>query len=141
MRFSCTTLFDITVTGITGHYKPARVPFLDRANNRIEDQAAWTRARNQQRNWETINQIIGLRTQITDSTLPSRSGLSWTFEFETETPGVYGTDDDPVSILLRDAQGVPMIVDLDNRSDLPAMMIVSGPSQNIWFAPAELNIS
>jgi len=141
MRFSCTTLFDITATGVTGHFKSARVPFLDRVGNNIEDMADWNRSRNQQRNWETVNQIIGMRTQISDSTVPVRTGTAWHFEFETETPGVYGTDDDPVAVLYSDADGVPMLIDLDNRRDIVAFVVTQGPEQNIWFGPVTLNNS
>ena len=49
MRFVVQTFFDITATGVTGHYKPARVPFRDHAGNVITDEADWGRARNQQR--------------------------------------------------------------------------------------------
>jgi hypothetical protein len=139
MRFCCTTLFDITVTGVTGHFKSARVPFQNRAGLTVTDVTDWNRSRNQQRNWETVNQIIGMRTQIVDSTLPARSGSSWSFEFETETPGVYGTPDDPVAVLYTDADGVPMIVDLDNHRELAPYMIVSGPEQNVWFSTVDIN--
>jgi hypothetical protein len=135
MRFSCTTQFDITATGVTGHYKSSRVPFQDRAGNAIRDIADWNRSRNQQRNWETVQQIISMRTQISDSTLPLHTGSGWTFEFETETPGVYGTDDAPMSILYLDADKVPMLIDLDNHSDLEPFVVVDGPKQNIWFNP------
>ena len=37
MRFSCTTLFDITATGVTGHFKSSRIPFEDRAGNTVPD--------------------------------------------------------------------------------------------------------
>ena len=140
MRFSCTTLFDITATGVTGYFKSSRVPFEDRAGNTIQDVADWNRSRNQQRNWETVNQIIGMRTQV-ESTTPQREGSSWSFEFETETPGVYGTDDDPVAVLYSDADGVPMLTDLDNRRDITAFVMTQGPEQNIWFVPVTLNNS
>jgi hypothetical protein len=139
MKFSCTTLFDITATGVTGHFKSSRVPFEDRAGNTIEDIAKWNRSRNQQRNWETVQQIISMRTQILESTVPSRTGSSWHFEFETETPGVYGTDDDPVAVLYSDAEGVPMLVDLDNYRDLAPFVITTGTEQNIWFSPITVN--
>jgi hypothetical protein len=139
MRFSCTTLFDITATGVTGHFKSSRVPFEDRVGNTVNDVADWNRSRNQQRNWETVQQIIGMRTQILQSTVPSRTGSSWHFEFETETPGVYGTDDDPVAVLNSDATGVPMLTDLDNHADLAPFMITSGPEQNIWFGTVAVN--
>jgi len=139
MKFSCTTGFDITATGVTGHFKLSRVPFEDRAGNTIEDIANWNRSRNQQRNWETVQQIISMRTQISESSVPQREGSTWHFEFETETPGVYGTDDDPVAVLYSDAEGVPMLVDLDNHRDLAPFVITSGHEQNIWFSAITVN--
>ena len=50
MKFICKTLFDITATGVTGHYKSSRVPFRDSTGNNIENETTWNRARNQQRN-------------------------------------------------------------------------------------------
>ena len=64
MKYAVQTFFDITATGITGHFKPAKIPFRDAAGNTITDLESWTRSRNQQRNWETITQILGLRTQL-----------------------------------------------------------------------------
>jgi hypothetical protein len=56
------------------------------------------------------------------------------FEFETEISGVFGPDSDPTQILRTDAEGVPMILDLDNRSDLVPLLRTHGTEQNIWFA-------
>lgn len=141
MRYMCQTLFDITATGVTGHFRATRVPFQDRASNHITDQQSWERSRNKQRNWETLTQILGLRTQLFDITEPVRdmSGTNWMFEFETEQQGVFGDDTDPVSVLRQDADGVPMLLDLDNRSDLMPMLRTSGPHQNIWFAAIPIN--
>ena len=50
MKYACQTLFDITATGVTGHYKSARIPFLDRAGQTIKNEESWNRSRNQQRN-------------------------------------------------------------------------------------------
>ena len=132
----CQTLFDITDTGVTGHFRNTRVPFQDRAGQVIVDQSTWNRSRNQQRNWETLTQILGLRTQLFDITQPVRdtSGTSWMFEFETEQEGVFGDLVDPVSVLRADADGVPMLLDLDNRRDLMPILKTQGPEQNIWFA-------
>ena len=138
MRYACQTLFDITATGVTGHFKTTRIPFMDQAGQPVTDQATWNRSRNQQRNWETITQILGLRTQLFDMTRPVQDtgGTSWMFEFETETSGTFGPDSDPTQILRQDADGVPMLLDLDNRSDLLPMLRTHGPEQNIWFAVA-----
>jgi len=140
MRYACTTLFDITPTGITGHFKSTRIPFEDRAGHIIDSVTAWNTARNQQRNWETLTQIIGMRTQIFNMSEPEQlPGLTWRFEFETEAEGVYGDSLDPVSVLRSDAQGVPMLLDLGNRSDLAPMLITEGSEQNIWFELVSIN--
>ena len=70
MRFACQTLFDITATGTTGHCKSVRMPYSDAAGQVIRDQVTWNRSRNQQRNWETLQQILSLRTQIMQITVP-----------------------------------------------------------------------
>ena len=136
MRYMCQTLFDITATGVTGHFKTTRVPYVDQAGQEIVDQATWNRSRNQQRNWETLTQILGLRTQLFDLTRPVRDqgATSWMFEFESDRDGVFGPDSDPTQILRTDADGVPMLLDLDNRADLLPVLRTHGLQQNIWFA-------
>jgi hypothetical protein len=133
MKYGCRTRFDITNTGVTGHYKSSRVPFRDLSGKEILDESSWNRARNQQRNWETLTQLIGLRAQISDSTLPTRTGNNWTFEFSVETADVYGTAEDATAILRGDSEGVPMLIDLENEPGIDPVLIVAGDQQNIWF--------
>ena len=133
MKFICKTFFDITATGVTGHYKSSRIPFYDLAGNNIENEISWNRARNQQRNLETIIQLIGLRTQISELQSPKRDGNVWRFEFEAETPYAFGSPDNPTELLLSDSAGVPMLMGLGNIEDLEPLLVVSGASQNIWF--------
>jgi len=141
MKFACQTLFDITATGITGHCKTSRMPFQDRAGQIIQDEASWNRSRNQQRNWETLTQILSLRTQLFDLTEPiqDQTGSRWMFEFETESDGIYGSNLDPVSVLRSDAAGVPMLRELNNNPDIETVLVTAGPRQNIWFAPISIN--
>lgn len=139
MRFICRTFFDITATGVTGHAKSARLPFQDRIGRTITDYNVWNYARNQQRNWETITQIISMRTQMFELTDPAQKNRVWTFEFETETDGVFGDNSDPTQILRADSNGVPMIVELGNRENLLSVLITTGPDQNIWFDPISIN--
>jgi len=141
MKYACQTRFDITATGVTGHCKMSRMPFKDRAGQEIHDEESWNRSRNQQRNWETVTQILSLRTQLFALTDPvlDVTGTRWMFEFETETDGVYGPESDPTQILRKDAQGVPMLCDLGNDSDLESYLVTDGPRQNIWFAPVSIN--
>ena len=127
MRYSCSTLFDITATGVTGNFK----------SSGFEDPTKWNRARNQQRNWETLLQLIGMRTQLYNVTAPARHGDRWSFEFEVETPGAFGPEENPVAILCNDAIGVPMLIDLDNIAALDSRLI---PDYNIWFATININI-
>lgn len=137
----CQTLFDITATGVTGHCKSSRMPFTDHAGQMIHDEVTWNRSRNQQRNWETITQILSLRTQLFGLSNPVQdtTGTRWMFEFETETDGIYGSEVDPTQVLRADAEGVPMLRNLDNDPDIDTVLITSGTRQNIWFAPVSIN--
>jgi len=42
-------------------------------------------------------------------------------------------------VLYSDADGVPMLTDLDNRRELASVVVTSGPRQNIWFSPITVN--
>ena len=141
MKYCCQTMFDITATGVTGHCKMSRMPFKDSSGQTIHDMVTWNRSRNQQRNWETITQILSLRTQLFNITEPiqDQTGTRWMFEFETESDGIYGSDSDPVSVLRLDAAGVPMLRELNNDPDIDTVLITEGPRQNIWFAPISIN--
>jgi hypothetical protein len=143
MKYAVQTFFDITATGITGHYKPSRVPFRDQSGNLILDAESWNRARNQQRNWETLTQILGLRTQLFRLTYPMTDSFnrSWMFEFETETDNIYGTNDDLTRVLRSDSEGVPMLLGLNNRPEMQPWLVTQGAEQNIWFAPVDINTS
>jgi hypothetical protein len=139
IKVECVTKFDITCTGVVGHYKSSRVPFEDRAGHKIIDQESWDRSRNQQRNWETLTQLISLRTQVFDISDPMEEKSFWRFEFSTETPDAFGTADDPVRILREDSNLVPMLRELDNDPDVEPMLITYGPKQNIWFRIISIN--
>ena len=133
MRFKCRTYFDITATGITGHYKASRVPFHDRTSHLIENEASWNRARNQQRNWETLTQLIGMRTQINFLEDPTKQKDIWQFEFEVDAPAIFGSESNPVELLLADADGVPMLTGLGERKRILEILVVDGTNQNVWF--------
>lgn len=134
MRFFCKTLFDITATGVTGHYKSSRIPFKDLAGTDITNELTWNRSRNQQRNLETLTQLIGLRTQIAKLSLPIKLEQMWSFEFEVDAPYVFGPVENSTEMLLSDCNNVPMLVNLENKSDLTPYLIVTGNVQNIWFS-------
>jgi hypothetical protein len=140
MQIRCCTTFDISQTGITGHYRPSQIPFNDRAGNKIVDPVSWERSRNQQRNLETITQILQLRTQIFDVTTPTIQHDRWMFEFSVEFNGIYQQNQDVFGILKQDCDGVPMLVGLDEKYMLTPLLTVDGSQQNIWFDLIMVNI-
>ena len=130
IRIKVRTQFDITATGVIGHFKNARPPYLD-----IN---VWNRARNQQRNWETLTQLINLRTQIVSMTDPEFRNNQWSFEFESES-NVWDDGTDPVAVLKQDAMGVPMLRELDNLPNISETLVTTGSTQNIWFELIPIN--
>ncbi len=119
LRVKVKTKFDCTATGVTGHFRDGN-----------PDQ--WHRRRNQQRNYETLTQIIGLFTQPQNLSLPvydSNLGI-WSFEFETEFEGIFRTGTDELGVLNQSCVGTPMITGLNEHGDLAATLV---PDQNIWF--------
>lgn len=134
-RIHCRTLFDITATGVRSHYKESRIPFHDDTGRVIEDQQSWTRSRNQQRNWETINQLISLRTLPENISIPIIDAVnhSWQFEFDVVNIESISLNDNLVGGLLRDCVGVPMILGLTEKSEIGNILTTMGPDANVWF--------
>lgn len=134
-RIHCCTLFDITATGVRSHYKESRIPFHDDVGRIIEDQLSWMRSRNQQRNWETINQLISLRTLPENISTPicNTGTMTWEFEFDVVNIESISLNDNLVGGLLRDCVGVPMILGLTEKSEIGNILTTTGPETNIWF--------
>jgi len=119
-RYKCYTLFDITDKG----------------------------TRSETRNWNTLVQVISLRTQPFIIEFPTfeianlknfrfgkdYKGIAkvWSFEFEVDHPDLFVVDDDPVANLLSDSSLVPLI-DSTNFILPPKCLITSGYSCNIYF--------
>ena len=136
MKIQCQTLFDITATGVTGHIKPGRMPFVDQAGHRITDTTEWNRSRNQQRNWETVTQLISLRTQVNNLIAPVKINDRWQFEFEVDNENLFSTDTDPLAILKEDCTGVPMLTGLN---ELVVDNVFLAVDKNIWFTIVPIN--
>jgi len=134
MRIRCITTFDITATGVRSNFNANRIPFQDDTGAVIDSMAAWTRSRNQQRNWETINQLISLRClpeAITIPTQDSRDGVeTWQFEFEVLDVNMICQQHNDLALLKRDCAGIPMITGL---SETPAQIAYLDPDHNIVF--------
>ncbi len=130
MRVRCVTLFDITATGVKSHFNISRMPFEDDAGRSISTLQEWNHSRNQQRNWETVNQVISLRTLPEDITVPVNQDNRWSFEFTVENPSTVEMAGDPVGVLIRDCQDVPMLTGLGENTDIGVCL---SPGNNIFF--------
>jgi len=142
MKIQCRTLFDCSFTGVTGNFRPSEIPFVDRTGQKIQNQQDWNHSRNQQRNWETLLQIISLRTQPMDITVPIKQNNTWEFEFKSESLGVFEVhgNPDPLAGLKIDCEGVPMMLNLNEQPQLAPTITTTGQDQNIWFTPINIEL-
>lgn len=125
------TLVDITNTGVT----------RDRGTQELE--------RNQQRNWETVIQCIGLRAQpmgliqqVNDGSLDNYefgemytgNHRVWSFAFTVEHESVFQKNDDPLHYLNESFDQVPVITYLNETAKfmLPIFW-TAGAIKNIYF--------
>jgi hypothetical protein len=144
------TLFDLTKTGVLRGYSPSILGLKDSAGQIINTEADWQRSRNQQRNWETIIQLLCLRSQPTahdpvrldnqllsqfefDPVYGERSSV-WTVTFSVETAEVYASNKDSVALLKTDFDRIPMIANLTETSTIdPAIIVTNIPGRNTTF--------
>lgn len=134
MKIHCRTLFDCTHTGVTGSFRPSNLPFQDQANQNIDSAKAWERSRNQQRNYETLMQLFGLRTQPMNVSVPQQIDGAWEFTFESESDGVFASGQDDLAALRSDCEGVPMTLGLSETVSTVPKLTTQGSQQNIWFS-------
>lgn len=112
-RIKCYTLFDITKTNITSRTKP---------DDGVEN---WLHKRNTQCNFDTILQIVSLRSQPEVTKEPYKVEIEfdnfgslykekhvipcWVFEFEVQHSSVFDNGSDELGALYIDCDNVPMI--------------------------------
>lgn len=134
------TLVDITRTGVTHN----------RADNEHQ--------RNQQRNWETVLQCMGLRTQPLDIQGPKSIEMFidedtfgemyqgkqkvWCWTFYADRNGTWATNNDDLALLHQDFNEVPIIQGLDEtaRFILP-IFYTSGGIKNVFFKLGRLDLN
>ena len=133
VTIECSTAFDITPTAIRGRIHTLTLPITDALGNTITDLQQLNRARNQQRNFETLVQIISLRTLPERITDPQRHGSTWHFQFDVPHIESVAWGMDPVGALRYDADNVPMILGLDESPGTDARIHVYGQLSNCWF--------
>lgn len=135
MKVLCRTLFDCTRTGVTGNFRISQLPFHDRAGQAVLTFEHWTRSRNQQRNYETLLQIFGLRTQPQEITEPECKDHVWSFTFVSENDRVFSVDgnNDELAALKQDCHGIPMMLGLTEAPGTEPVLVCQDSNQNIWF--------
>lgn len=125
------TDFDITNTGVVRNYKEDKLP-KKVAGKVISTKEEWIKRRRQQANWETLVQIISLRTQpLNIRTTVNKD--DWTIEFDVEHVDVFSKDGDPLGLLKEDIGNVPLLTGLDEKKDLE-----NSETPNIRFEVYEL---
>ena len=134
MRVRCWTTFDITITGVKNNFNINRLPFTDQAGREIMTPEQWHHSRNQQRNWDTVNQLLSLRSlphSISASQLQDKGDVKiWEFEFLVDHEDALAEGDNVFGALEQDCQGVPMITGL---GETPGQTQVLDPGSNIGF--------
>jgi hypothetical protein len=114
---TCYTLFDITQTGILNRHRPTE-----------QDNTEWIHKRNTQCNFDTVLQVINLRSQPEITKIPKKSTIKfseftnfgylydedgeipcWSFEFIVTHGSVFNDGITELGALYDDCNDVPMI--------------------------------
>jgi len=141
---TCYTLFDITQTNVPNRQRPQ----VD------QDMQEWTYKRNTQSNFDTIQQVISLRSQPENVRKPRRNDIRfdeftqfgflfeqledetypcWSFDFTIQHPSVFNDGVDELGALYHDCDQVPMIKCRTEWEKLPAMLDSTDEFRNIYF--------
>jgi hypothetical protein len=145
-RIRCCTLFDITKTGIINRRPPS--------NGNAEQLATWEKTRNTQCNYDTILQVVSLRSQPENIADPVQeivvfddsfdmfgflfdneevAQLYWSFEFDITHKSVFDDGINKLGHLYSDCDGVPMIKVGTEWDKLPSFLDTSPELRNIYF--------
>lgn len=142
-RIASYTLFDITQTGVMNRSKP-----------NVDDIEEWIHRRNTQCNFDTLLQVISLRSQPEVIKFPIRLEMKeddfarfgflyehsedkpsycWRFEFEIHHSSVFENGITPLGSLYRDCEGVPMIQCKNHIDKMSTFLDVSDELKNVYF--------
>lgn len=143
-KLSCYTLFDITQTGVINRGRPGP----------DDDPDVWLHKRNTQCNFDTILQVISLRSQPEDIQTPKQIKIKfnefdnfgflfeqesdeeyncWTFDFTINHPSVFYDGVTELGYLYADCDQVPMIKTDTAWNKLPAFLDSTDELRNIYF--------
>ena len=88
---------------------------------------------NQQRNYTTFLQVLGLRSIYSIVQDPKFIEGEWTFCVDTDRSGVYELDGDPVGYLKQDLDMVPVVTGLDEvKPNKNKIIKISKPQPNTF---------
>jgi hypothetical protein len=142
-RIRCYTLFDITQTGVLNRSKPQG-----------NDMTNWLMRRNTQCNFDTLLQVISLRSQPEIIKVPHKIDLTeeyiskfgflysfnpdqveslWRFEFEVQHTSVFEDGIESFGSLYKDCEGVPMILLDGQNENIPKFLNSSPELRNVYF--------
>jgi hypothetical protein len=143
-KIRCYTLFNITKTGVSTRRTPGNLP--------QEKILEWEISRNKQCNFDTVLQVVSLRTQPEEITDPQQTQIDfaksenfgflfeqeepqhmWYFDFVIHYQNVYNDGIRELGYLFDDCDGVPMIKGLGEWEKLPDFLDSSPELRNIYF--------
>jgi hypothetical protein len=143
-RITCHTLFDITQTGVLNRSRPGD----------DQEMTEWIKKRNTQANFDTILQVISLRSQPEIVSMPKRADIKfdefdsfgflfqqlenetypcWKFSFDIHHHSVFNDGISELGALYNDCNGVPMIRCGTEWDKLPSFLDTSDELKNIYF--------
>lgn len=141
---TCYTLFDITQTGVINRNKPGSE----------DDPKIWLYKRNTQCNFDTILQVINLRSQPELLDKPEQIKIRfdefdnfgflfeqkenetypcWKFNFNIQHPSVFSDGINDLGFLYNDCDQVPMILCGTEWNKLPNFLDTTPELRNIYF--------
>ena len=137
--FEVYSLIDITATGLVAPYNSKFKQIIDDSDAVINNERTWNKSRNKQRNWETVVQVLGLRSlpNILATPVTVFDNLSnyefgsdyvgkeniWVFRFTTEQTGLFTGINGPTELLDLDLHQVPITTNLDETVDITPAII------------------
>lgn len=142
-RIACYTLFDITRTGVLNRAKPG---------DDIIDINEWYNKRSTQCNFDTILQVISLRSQPDVVSEPKQLEITldkntkfgkklldnkihtvWTFDFEVHHSSVFEDGIVDLGYLYKDCEHVPMIITNTTKISVNSKLEIDDQNRNIYF--------
>jgi hypothetical protein len=140
---TCYTLFDITQTNVPNRHRPE-------VDKEVDE---WRYKRNTQSNFDTIQQVISLRSQPELLRKPKKELIRfneftefgflfeqqddetypcWSFDFTVQHPSVFYDGVSELGSLYRDCDGVPVIKCGTEWNKLPTHLDTSDELRNIY---------